>query len=63
MNNCCGGCKRGLCAKDISIFSSLDSSELTEIIEKMNHKRVNKNDVIFLEFIMPPKKIIICFEF
>ncbi|WP_294346301.1 Crp/Fnr family transcriptional regulator [uncultured Clostridium sp.] len=49
MNNCCGGCKRGLCAKDISIFSSLDSSELTEIIEKMNHKRVNKNDVIFLE--------------
>lgn len=49
MNNCCGGCKRGLCAKDISIFSSLDSSELTEIIEKMNHKRVNKNDVVFLE--------------
>ena len=49
MNNCCGNCKRGLCTKEISIFSSLDSSELTEIIEKMNHKRVNKNDVIFLE--------------
>ena len=49
MNNCCGNCKRGLCTKEISIFSSLDSSELTEIIEKMNHKRVNKNDVVFLE--------------
>ena len=49
MNNCCGNCKRGLCTKKISIFSSLDSSELTEIIEKMNHKRVNKNDVVFLE--------------
>ena len=49
MNNCCGNCKRGLCTKEISIFSSLDSSELTEIIEKMNHKKLNKNDVIFLE--------------
>lgn len=49
MNNCCGNCKRGLCTKEISIFSSLDSSELIEIIEKMNHKRVNKNDVVFLE--------------
>lgn len=49
MNNCCGNCKRGLCAKDISIFSSLDSGELTEIIEKMNHKKLNKNDIVFLE--------------
>ena len=37
MINCCGNCKRGLCTKEISIFSSLDSSELIEIIEKMNH--------------------------
>ncbi|CDM69463.1 cAMP-binding protein [Clostridium bornimense] len=49
MNNCCGNCKRGLCTKEISIFSSLDSSELTEIIEKMIHKKFNKNDIVFLE--------------
>ena len=49
MRNCCENCRKDVCAKKVPIFSTLDSCELSEIVDRIIHKEYKKKELIFSE--------------
>lgn len=49
MTNCCTRCSKDACARRVSIFSTLNECELTDIADMIKHREYKKNEVIFSE--------------